>query len=90
MLIFSDSLKTRVAPPQDSQRGGIPYVITEQRLKEIRSQFMYWYFDQGGSDDVGDYQSNIQASSPQVHKNLNFQLPFYGFRFNYTRVRIKI
>jgi hypothetical protein len=23
---------------------------------------------------------------PQVHKNFNFQLPFFGFRYNYTRV----
>ena len=47
---------------------------------------MYWYFDKGGIDDEGDYQKEIQASTPQVHKNFNFQLPFFGFRFNYTRV----
>lgn len=47
---------------------------------------MYWYFDKGGNDGNGDYQISIQASTPQVHKNFNFQLPFFGFRFNYTRV----
>lgn len=85
---ITDSLTSRYAPPQESQRGGIPYVITETRLKEIRNHFMYWYFDLGGSDNEGDWQRAIQTSSPQVHKNLNFQLPFFGFRFNYTRVSI--
>ncbi|XP_043516783.1 protein mesh isoform X1 [Frieseomelitta varia] len=74
----------RYAPRPDDT---VPnYVLTETRLKEIRSRFMYWYFDKGGSDDQGDYQKEIQASTPQVHKNFNFQLPFFGFRFNYTRV----
>ncbi|XP_033329084.2 sushi domain containing 2 mesh isoform X1 [Megalopta genalis] len=62
------------------------YLITEQRLKDIRSKFMYWYFDKGGDNGIGDYQKEIQVSTPQVHKNFNFQLPFFGFRFNYTRV----
>ncbi|XP_076619313.1 sushi domain containing 2 mesh isoform X1 [Colletes latitarsis] len=62
------------------------YILTETRLKEIRSQFMYWYFDKGGDDGLGDYQKDIQSSMPQIHKNFNFQLPFFGFRFNYTRV----
>lgn len=48
---------------------------------------MYWYFDKGGDNDMGDYQSALQATTLQIHKNLNFQLPFFGFRFNYTRVR---
>ncbi|XP_076646307.1 sushi domain containing 2 mesh isoform X1 [Halictus rubicundus] len=63
------------------------YFITEQRLKQIRSQFMYWYFDKScEGNKLGDYQKEIQSSTPQIHKNFNFQLPFYGFRFNYTRV----
>ncbi|XP_054014775.1 protein mesh isoform X2 [Hylaeus anthracinus] len=62
------------------------YVITEARLREIRSKFMYWFFDKGGDNDLGDYQKDIQTSMPQIHKNFNFQLPFFGFRFNYTRV----
>lgn len=50
---------------------------------------MYWYFDMGGgSENDGDYQKYIQSTSPVVHKNLNFQLPFFGFRYNYTRVSI--
>lgn len=89
MSLISDSLTSPYAPQQQSQRGGIPYVITEQRLKEIRSQFMYWYWDQGGNaDNEGDFQKYIQSSSATVHKNLNFQLPFFGFRYNYTRVSI--
>jgi len=64
----------------------VPFRITEQRLKDIRSEFMYWYFDQGGSENRGDYQKDIHSSTPQIHKNFNFQLPFFGFRFNYTRV----
>lgn len=50
---------------------------------------MYYYFDLGGdSNNEGDWQRAIQTSTPQIHKNLNFQLPFFGFRFNYTRVSI--
>lgn len=56
------------------------------RLKEIRERFLYPFHDRGGSDEQGDYQKDIHHSNPQVHKNFNFQLPFFGFRFNYTRV----
>ncbi|KAJ8667861.1 hypothetical protein QAD02_009524 [Eretmocerus hayati] len=63
-----------------------PYTITEARLKQIRSNFMYWYTDKGGDNDNGDYQTDIHNSIPQIHKNFNFQLPFFGFRYNYTRV----
>jgi len=63
------------------------YEIPKDRLEKIRSEFMYWYFDKGGVDDMGDYQSALQATNLQIHKNLNFQLPFFGFRYNYTRVR---
>ena len=79
------------APPENSQRGraGEAYVITEQRLQDIRKHFMYPYYDKGGNaDNEGDYQKAIQTSTPQVHKNLNFQLPFFGFRYNYTRVSL--
>lgn len=70
------------APPDSDQRGGIPYTITETRLAEIRKHFMYPFFDKGGNaDNEGDYQKEIQSSTPQVHKNLNFQLPFFGFRY---------
>lgn len=78
----------RVAPnePPTHRNDGQGYAITSTRLAEIRRHFLYWFFDQGGSDNNGDYQYNIHASNPQVHKNFNFQLPFFGFRFNYTRV----
>ncbi|XP_076664606.1 sushi domain containing 2 mesh isoform X2 [Andrena cerasifolii] len=74
----------RYAPrPDDS----VPdYVLTESRLTDIRTKFLYWFFDKGGDNDYGDYQTDIQSSTPQIHKNFNYQLPFYGFRFNYTRV----
>lgn len=39
---------------------------------------------------MGDYQKDIHASNPQLHKNFNYQLPFFGFRFNYTRVSEQI
>ncbi|GLH01111.1 Uncharacterized protein GBIM_07324 [Gryllus bimaculatus] len=68
--------------------GGTPYIISEQRLRKIRSEFLYCFFDGGGDDGEGDYQKNVHASTPQVHKNFNFQLPFFGFRFNYTRVSL--
>ncbi|XP_044255484.1 protein mesh isoform X3 [Tribolium madens] len=86
-----DPMTSDYAPQEDSQRGraGPPYVITEARLKEIREHFMYPFYDKGGNaDNEGDYQKAIQTSTPQVHKNLNFQLPFFGFRYNYTRVSL--
>ncbi|CAH0391044.1 unnamed protein product [Bemisia tabaci] len=83
-----DPGNNRYAPP--SMRAGYLdgplYVISEQRLREIRSEFLYWFYDRGGDDGYGDYQKDIHASSPQIHKNFNFQLPFFGFRFNYTRL----
>lgn len=73
----------------DSVRVGCSdYVLTGERLREIRSEFMYWFFDKGGDDDESDYLKEIQASTPQTNKNFNFQLPFFGFRFNQTRVSI--
>ncbi|XP_012287244.1 protein mesh isoform X2 [Orussus abietinus] len=74
----------RYAPRPEDSVGN--YTITETRLREIRSKFMYWYFDKGGDNDMGDYQTDIHSSTPQIHKNFNFQLPFYGFRYNYTRL----
>ena len=49
---------------------------------------MYWYFDQGGSENLGDYQKDIHEENVKLHKNFNFYFPFFGFRFNYTRVNI--
>ncbi|XP_012265044.2 protein mesh isoform X2 [Athalia rosae] len=77
-----DQESYRYAPALDG--GPANYVITEARLAEIRSEFMYWYFDRGGDQNRGDYQYDIHASTARIHKNFNFQLPFFGFRFNYT------
>lgn len=77
----------RVLPSTTYQNNGQPYVISNQRLQQIRGNFLYWFYDQGGNG-IGDYQSDIHTSTPQIHKNFNFQLPFFGFRFNYTRVSI--
>ena len=54
------------------------------RLDEIRGQKMYPFFDKGGNDNNGDFQLNIRDTQPQINKQLNFLLPFYGFGFNYT------
>lgn len=89
MLIFLDP-NNRVAPPSTPTHALDGYVITPQRLEEIRSHFMYWFFDEDLKGGRGDYQKDIHASITQIHKNLNFQLPFFGFRFNYTRVIIII
>ncbi|XP_055381254.1 protein mesh isoform X2 [Condylostylus longicornis] len=71
-------------PPRHDPRGG--YVITPQRLQEIRKEFFYWFFDKDQNQGRGDFQKDIHSSISQVHKNFNFQLPFFGFRFNYTRI----
>ncbi|XP_026330187.1 protein mesh isoform X1 [Hyposmocoma kahamanoa] len=76
----------RVLPSTTYQNNGQPYVISNQRLQQIRGNFLYWFYDQGGNENIGDYQSDIHTSTPQIHKNFNFQLPFFGFRFNYTRL----
>ncbi|KAK6626128.1 hypothetical protein RUM43_006433 [Polyplax serrata] len=84
-----DSLRSRYAPkepPSHNQEN--KYIIKDTRLRELRKEFMYWYFDKGGPNDEGDLQRDIHWSTPQIHKNFNFQLPFFGFRFNYTRLSL--
>ncbi|XP_037943468.1 protein mesh-like [Teleopsis dalmanni] len=77
-----------IAPPVMPSHAAGGYTISQARLAEIRSYFMYWYFDQDMYGGRGDYQFDIHASMTQIHKNLNFQLPFFGFRFNYTRLSL--
>nr|XP_016998391.1 protein mesh isoform X1 [Drosophila takahashii]XP_016998393.1 protein mesh isoform X1 [Drosophila takahashii] len=77
-----------VAPPTTYSVAAGGYTITAARLAELRQTFMYWYFDKDMYGGRGDYQFDIHASMTQLHKNLNFQLPFYGFRFNYTRLSL--
>lgn len=72
--------------PPTHRNDGRGYTISPARLAFLRGQFNYWFFDQGGPENQGDLQRDIHASNQQVHKNFNFQLPFFGFRFNYTRV----
>ncbi|KPU80188.1 uncharacterized protein Dana_GF16595, isoform C [Drosophila ananassae] len=77
-----------VAPPGYPSTAAGGYTITPARLAELRSNFMYWFFDKDMYGGRGDYQYDIHASMTQLHKNLNFQMPFYGFRFNYTRLSL--
>jgi len=58
------------------------YVITEERLVEIRSEFMYPF------KDPNDYQKDINDLTPQIDKKLNIRFPYYGFLFNYTWVSL--
>ena len=61
------------------------YIITTDRLEEIRSHKLYPFYDRGGGfGDHGDFQINVRDTMPQINKQLNFLLPFYGFGFNYT------
>ena len=61
------------------------YIITSDRLEEIRGHKLYPFFDSGGGwGDNGDFQINVRDTQPQINKQLNFLLPFYGFGFNYT------
>lgn len=85
LSLFLDP-NSNVAPPDTPSTAAGGYTITAARLAELRSNFMYWYFDKDQYGGNGDYQKDIHASMTQLHKNLNFQMPFYGFRFNYTRV----
>lgn len=89
-ILFPSSAdpNSRLAPsePATFQNGPGGYTVTQQRLWDIRRNFLYPFFDRGGSNNNGDLQTDIHASMSQLHKNFNFQLPFFGFRFNYTRV----
>lgn len=83
---YPDDEDERTAPSTDPE--AVRYVISEERLRKIRSKFLYWFFDRDLKGGHGDLQKEITSSITQVHKNLNFQLPFFGFRFNYTRVSL--
>ncbi|XP_017848445.1 protein mesh isoform X2 [Drosophila busckii] len=77
-----------VAPPDTPSTAAGGYTISPARLAELRSNFLYWFYDKDQYGGRGDYQFDIHASMTQLHKNLNFQMPFYGFRFNYTRLSL--
>ncbi|XP_076069661.1 sushi domain containing 2 mesh isoform X2 [Oratosquilla oratoria] len=85
--IFYDPMFSRVAPGSSRLDGGT-YVITHERLEEIRSELMYPYFDHDEAGGTGDLEENINAQNSQVNKQLTFLLPFFGFGLNYTWVSI--
>ena len=59
-------------------------MVTPDRLGTIRNQKLYPFQDRDGNDGYGDFQRNVRDTQPQVNKQLNFLLPFFGFGFNYT------
>ena len=59
-------------------------MIFLDRLNQLRQQKLYPFADKGGLDNHGDFQKDIRDTMPQINKQLNFLLPFYGFGFNYT------
>ena len=71
-------------PDRRDSDDDLAYTITKERLDEIRAQKMYPFYDTGGNNNDGDYQMSIRNTQPQINKQLNFLLPFYGFGFNYT------
>ena len=49
------------------------YIITSDRLEEIRGNKLYPFFDRGGGfGDNGDFQIAIRDTQPQINKQLNF------------------
>ncbi|MPC83117.1 Protein mesh [Portunus trituberculatus] len=80
-------MMSRMAPRQWKPDVG-PYAITAERLKEIRAQKMYPFFDADQRGGNGDMEVNINTQNTQVNKQLNFLLPFFGFGLNYTWVSL--
>ncbi|XP_046395202.1 protein mesh-like [Ischnura elegans] len=88
-VVVKDYSHSRIAPPSHgstSLKGA--YELSKERLDDICNDLMYWYFDEGGDGNNGDYQTSIHSTSPQSHKNLTFELPFFGVKYNYTRVNL--
>lgn len=71
--------------------GDIPdrdkYILTPERLKEIRSEKMYPFYDRDEMGGTGDFVKELNDNSAKVQKQLNFRMAFFGFGFNYTWVR---
>lgn len=63
------------------------YILSKERLDEIRLEKMYPFFDKDSFGGNGDLVKEINDNSAQVQKQLNFLLPFFGFGFNYTWVQ---
>ena len=86
MFFSPDPFNSRIAPQalENREDDEPSYIVSPDRLQELRNQEMYPFFDKGGNDGNGDFQTNIRDTMPQVNKQLNFLLPFMGFGFNYT------
>ncbi|XP_071512852.1 protein mesh [Panulirus ornatus] len=80
---------SRIAPVrQEWQKEEKPYAISAERLKDIRSELMYPFFDVDSAGGTADLEPNINTQNSQVNKQLNFLLPFFGFGLNYTWVSL--
>ncbi|XP_067000299.1 protein mesh [Anabrus simplex] len=86
--VARDWLKPRIYLARPQRLPGTHHIVSEERLRQIRSELLYPFSDQGGNDGYGDYQRGIQSPTPQIQKNFTFTLPFLGFHFNYVKVSI--
>ena len=86
---YSNQFNSRPLSMNDPAYQREYYVLTKERLDEIRQEKMYPFFDRDAYGGNGDLVKEINDNSAQVQKQLNFLLPFYGFGFNYTWVRLK-
>ena len=70
--------------------GDVPerekYILTPERLAEIRREKLYPFFDYDDKGGNGDFVGELNDNSAKVQKQLNFRLAFFGFGFNYTWV----
>ena len=64
------------------------YILTSERLAEIRKDKMYPFFDSDDQGGKGDLVTELNYNSVKVQKQLNYRLPYFGFAFNYTWVFI--
>lgn len=83
--IFSTDLFNRFSPPS---MDNTTYTLMNHRLNKIRSTLLYPFHDKGGPENIGDHQKDLHWSIAQIHKTLPFNLPFFGFTYNYTRVSL--
>ena len=80
-MYSSTDPNVRIAPAFDySDRIGEEprHVVTASRLREIRDQKMYPFFDQGGNDGNGDFQMNVRSVRRpiRIHCRLLIGQPF--------------
>lgn len=94
---FLDPMRSRVAPPKPRVARQLQindplynvrdyYVLTKERLDQIRQEKLYPFYDYDMEGRRGDLVTEINDNSAQVQKQLNFLLPYFGFGFNYTWV----